>query len=123
MRLSTNPNDPDYKPDLAARAKIRFNGYEVERVIEADEERGFIVQAMADQNGNIITRNGEVATVRRFGGVQVILPASYSDHAVASGAEGPTGRAGIEDFFDGAPADQERILERRRQLRHILGGL
>lgn len=73
MRLSSDPADPDYRPDLFSTAKIRFNGYEVTRVVLADEERGYIVQISTDYNGNMLVRHGEMVTEKRFGGVQIIL--------------------------------------------------
>lgn len=98
MRLSVNPEDPDYKPDVMARSKIRFNGYEVDRVLVADEDRGYIVQAMADENGQVIWRYGEPASVKRYGSVEIVV-------------EEPQKAL----FYDGGPIDaNESVIIHRR---------
>lgn len=68
MRVSTELTDPGYTTDFF---RVVFNGYEVERIITADEEKGIIVQRVVDQYGNAVMRDGEWVTERRRGGVVV----------------------------------------------------
>jgi hypothetical protein len=51
MRLSANPNDPRYRPDLVRRARVFVDGQPVGCCIAADEERGEVLIHVRNDNG------------------------------------------------------------------------
>ena len=62
MNLSLDKNDPAYSPGVIA--KCYLNGVQVDRVITAYEDLGFLVRYQADENGRIKLNESRTEALR-----------------------------------------------------------
>lgn len=68
MRLSVDPNDPGFDLEKSVRAKIFFNGVQINNAITADEEKRLVVRYVLDEAGRI---KDPTVTTLEFGHVRV----------------------------------------------------
>lgn len=64
----------DAKHPWAVWAKVYLNNVELDSVILADEEEGYLIQYAKDEHGKLVTKNGEIQTQRRTGIVRLTWP-------------------------------------------------
>lgn len=74
MRISMDVNDVAYNPSIAPYAKIFFNGVEMQGILTADEEEGFILTYLFDEEGQITQEDGKPVTATVEGEVKIIVP-------------------------------------------------
>jgi len=55
------------------RVVVRLNGVNYRRVVEADEERGFIVAAARNQDGSVKTKNNYIVWEKIEGDVHIFI--------------------------------------------------
>lgn len=85
MRLSCREDDPGFQPaDKTLTAVIYLNGSEITGVITADEERGFILRYMRDEQGRIRVDGNEARTEKLYGKVQIEIPGVYEKPALGA---------------------------------------
>jgi len=58
MRVSVDKDDPGYVEDYLFY-RVFFNGEEANRVITADEEKGFIIYYATNKNGGAVRKHGK----------------------------------------------------------------
>lgn len=72
MRISGNPEHPDYNP-VAIHAKVYLDGAPLNHCVTADEDAGTAECYMLHENGNIVTVCGELQYETLRGIVRVDL--------------------------------------------------
>lgn len=81
MRISVDAEDPGYTPlAVAAVEEVLIDGHVINGCITADEEKGYVLCYLKDQDGNyVIDETGEhVEKVELTGEVQVVLKPGYT---------------------------------------------
>lgn len=73
MRLSTEPEDPDYDPEVFGVVAVKLDGVTQTWVISADEDKGEIVIIARDAAGRALHRDDEYLTERKTGKVEIII--------------------------------------------------
>lgn len=82
MRLSVRVNDPGNflyaaMGRLGSEVRIKLDGAEVDNVITADEEEGFITRYKRDEDGRLLIDGDHAAEDTVHGKVEIIAPAGY----------------------------------------------
>ncbi len=70
MRLSILDHDPDYSPD-AVLYRVYLDGEEIQGVVTADEEKGYVVRYITDEEGNVQLNGDEFDFETVFGEVRL----------------------------------------------------
>lgn len=72
MRISADPKDIGYKPELLRKTRVFFNGVEIVGVRTADDRIGFVEQYLFDEKGRVRTnKNGDPVILPSFGQVRI----------------------------------------------------
>lgn len=71
MRRSIRRSDPGFNPDVY-ECVIFLNGIEIDDVITADEEQGFLERYCTDEHGDYIPIGNELKTEIRHGIVRIL---------------------------------------------------
>lgn len=81
--ISNDERSPDwYLMHFDGDVKVFLDGQEMLDVYEADDERGFIIQAKRDASGDIVVENDTIVTVRREGHVRLEGTRRTFDHVL-----------------------------------------
>ena len=78
MRLSAHEGDPGFLPWLRLRQQgktvlVFLDGKKIEKVMTADEERGFVTYCKTDPNtGLMFVEDDEIATDIAYGTVKIV---------------------------------------------------
>lgn len=74
LRASVNPDHIFHEPDKVAlyrKLEVRLNGVKQEHVVTYNREAGWLECHLIDSNGNIMHKDGILASVRKFGVISV----------------------------------------------------
>ncbi len=79
MKISGRKDSP-HNPRLffTVTPIVLLGGRVVERVIEADEEAGFIIVEEQDENGRPVLRDDQIVEKMMLGKVQIVVPAIHA---------------------------------------------
>lgn len=72
MRVSADPNDPDYRPGLI-NARVFLDGAPLKNVVAADEESGNVQVLALDDAGNALIEGGEFKMKTLHGVVKIAI--------------------------------------------------
>jgi hypothetical protein len=73
MRISADPNHPDYNP-LSARAEVFLDGSRLSHCVTADSDAGTAECHRIDKNGHVMHRDGEILMETKRGNICIVVP-------------------------------------------------
>ena len=72
MRISADPEDIGYVEDTR-HVSVLLNGIEQKMVLTADEEEGYIIQAVLDFNGDLVNDGVTITYDTVYGDVKIVF--------------------------------------------------